>query len=282
MITLQSLAGLFGISPQTIRMYERYGILRLDRSASNNYRVFDFNAFTALIKSRILQGFGFKMKDITRMMNNMNYEEIIRSLDRQSDLLGDEIVMLERRKKALDALTASIREIQEKQGTCDLVTSPGYYLYPVLQGETVRSVPGRAFLKSLNEYAFLRQDVDLIPRSALADGKHVYDICYGIEEAHAHAYGLRMEGAIHIPSRTCVKAYFTCPAASIDSYVRHLQFALDFMEAHRLALNGDILLFLPFTSGSADGIYYHYALLPVTDDSAQSLLSPREPAAKSL
>lgn len=259
MITISQLSRLFHISDQTIRMYERYGILRLSRSHRNNYRLFDLRAFTALIKARILQSLGFSMKDIGRLANGLSYAELdslFREHDRQ---LQYEMRLLEGKRRATLRLAENVREIAAKDRTCEEVTSEAYYLFPVLDGDHIVLPEEKDFLRSWNKHSFIRQDINLLS----PDGKSQTLIFYGVTAHDALEYRIDTSGALFIPERRCIRAFFTRPADYTADYSRDLAFAFDEIRRRGEQVAGPLLLFLPLAAGIETGTHYYHALIPI-------------------
>lgn len=242
-------------------MYERYGLLKTERSANGKYRVFSVETFTSLIKTRILQSFGFSMKQIGEMMNNTSFEETDKMLAQMTQQIDREIVVSQYKKQALLRLQKDIHDIYEKNGTCELVVSNPFYLFPVLAKNKIELEAQEEQLVAWNEYAFIRQDINWLK---LDDNNEIH-ICYGVEESDANEHGLNHEHAKHIPSMQCVKAYFMFDADEIYDYRNKLGFAMEYIERKGMVPTGDVYIFLPYTSGSNNGRYYQYALIPIEE-----------------
>lgn len=220
MITIGKLAKLFGISEQTIRMYERYHIISTSRDPNNGYRRFDLNAFTDLIKARIFQGIGFSMKNVSFLMDNCDIKEAYALMECQKEKLHDEILELSAKSRALERMMQQIDEILKKQGTCEVVLEEGWYVQPILnQNDDIIFDARDTHL--WNTFAYIRQDVNL-----LHAGEEEKDgICFACSEADVKRYNLDLPNARYFPPQKYLKAYFLIDAAHYTNYWDNLAFA---------------------------------------------------------
>ena len=119
MITIHQIARLLRISPQTIRMYERYGILKPERCDDNGYRTFNRNNITVLIKSRVYQSMGFSMKQVARLIHQASSEDCLQAMNGREREIEAEIAILRQQQNAVKRLSCDIETIQKKAGTCE-------------------------------------------------------------------------------------------------------------------------------------------------------------------
>lgn len=259
MLTIGRLAKLFGISEQTVRMYEKYRLLDTQRDPQNGYRKFDLASFTDLIKTRALLSMGFNMKDVSLLMGNCEANEAKRLMREKTESMQHEIERLESQKRYLERMMRQIDEIETKQGCCEVVREEGWYIQPVLDGKGNLTENRDDALGPWNEYAFVRQDINLLD----TQNGWKEQICFAVRESEAVLYGLDRIGADYYPPRSYVKAYYITESENCTAYAQNLRFALEEVERRGMRVNGKIMLLLPYTSGSRKGRYYHTALIPI-------------------
>lgn len=258
MITISKLAKLFGISEQTVRMYERYHLVNTQRDPVNGYRMFSLNSFTDLIKTRILQGLGFSMNDVHQLMTDCSYEETMRLFYRQKAQLEERQRLLMEQMAALERIRRSVEEIQKRNNTCCYVHSQGWYIQPVLSDDTLFIDGSRTDLNTWNRYAYMRQDINILD----TDDHWKSSICFGFSESDAAKLGVTFKSAQYIPPGDYLSAWCVCDSDVVGDYRSRLDFAVKYLEESGHRVSGRILLFLPYTSGSGNGTYYHEALIP--------------------
>ena len=89
MATIKQLAKLLGITTQTIRNYESYGIVKTTRDGSN-FRAFDEESINTLFKCRRLMSMGFSTKQIVEIANGVSYAEGQKMLKAQAEKIRAE------------------------------------------------------------------------------------------------------------------------------------------------------------------------------------------------
>ncbi|MBB3228715.1 MerR family copper efflux transcriptional regulator [Luteibacter sp. Sphag1AF] len=115
-LTIGRIASTVGVAIDTIRYYEREGLLPEPRRRASGYREYDAAAVTRLRFIRRAKDLGFTLEEIRELL--------ALSADRADGVGG----VRERAQKRLDAIDARIAELQRvRQGLFDLVDAcPGH------------------------------------------------------------------------------------------------------------------------------------------------------------
>ena len=107
-IKIGELAAQFGISRDTLRFYERQGLLRLPSRTSSGHRVYDSEAIDRLGFIRGAQRFGLTLEDIG---------ELLQLRERRDTEASRRIAMrLRSRAEALDAEIGKLQLFRERLG----------------------------------------------------------------------------------------------------------------------------------------------------------------------
>lgn len=85
------LAKIFNISTDTLRHYDKRGLLKPEQDAKNNYRYYDINSMFKLSRILFLKNLGISLKEISDYMNNKDAEHLI-SMLRKKDHDLDEMI----------------------------------------------------------------------------------------------------------------------------------------------------------------------------------------------
>lgn len=247
MLNIRQLSQLLGISSQTIRQYEQHGIFQAARSESN-YRKFDRRAIATLMKCRKLMTMGFSIKQIVEIAKGISYKDGQKMLRRQADEIEKEIKLLVEKRKCIAHMYTTIRNIQNRQGTCEIITEPAIYRLPVMRNDKLLFPKGDPMLDKWNEYAFIRHDVKCFSKEALMDGATDGDVVveYSAKADDALRIGLDVSKANYMESQTVLIAYAACPANEMKPVHELFGFAADYIREHHLNITHDPLLFLPF------------------------------------
>lgn len=96
------LAKLFGIGVDSIRYYEEVGILQPERNPENNYRLYTVNDVRRLTLIRELLGLSFSTEQIREYDKNRNIDTTLSLLNKELDIVDEEIKRLEGTKKSIE------------------------------------------------------------------------------------------------------------------------------------------------------------------------------------
>ena len=122
------LAGLFGISTDTLRYYDKIGLLKSGKDPLNNYRYYSLESFFTLGRILFLKSLGISVKDIKAYMTekdtahllsllsgeNQEIDKTIKKLSNLKTKIENKINMLNEASVNMDKVM--IRTLPEKRG----------------------------------------------------------------------------------------------------------------------------------------------------------------------
>lgn len=96
-------ARLFGISTQTLRFYDRRGILSpVHTDPETGYRYYSYMQFHVIDRIKYLQGFGFALEEICTIIKKGTVDALLSALYRQKETLSNEIMEMEELVKDME------------------------------------------------------------------------------------------------------------------------------------------------------------------------------------
>ena len=104
------LSRLFHIGADSIRYYERLGLLHPVRDPKSNYRLYTLDDIRAMNTIRELLALGFHTDDIRRFEANRNLDAVTDLLEQEMQLVDAKIADLTKTRAALSARLAAIRD----------------------------------------------------------------------------------------------------------------------------------------------------------------------------
>lgn len=161
-----TIAKLLGMSAEGIRMYERSGILSAQReNEENDYRSFDHLDITALIRARGYHYCGFTTREIEKLINSSDVEEVAELYARKEEELRREIVYKRLQMECLEEFRRLTEEAEEKLFQISVRERPALYRFEfirdgilILEGDRekafrtwVRKTP-MVFLSQMNSW----------------------------------------------------------------------------------------------------------------------------------
>ena len=104
------LSRLFRIGADSIRYYERLGLLHPVRDPKSNYRLYTLDDIRAMNTIRELLALGFHTDDIRRFEANRNLDAVTDLLEQEMQLVDEKIADLTKTRADLSARLAAIRD----------------------------------------------------------------------------------------------------------------------------------------------------------------------------
>ncbi len=134
-------AKILGISPDLLRYYEKKGVVKPTKDASNDYRYYDFWDINFLLDCLWFKRFGFSIDRIAEMVRITTAEEMTDLfLDKEEELrqqIFRSQLLLERAAEHREDL----EKIKRLEGKCEIAPSPEYVRYFNRYMDTYRTTP---------------------------------------------------------------------------------------------------------------------------------------------
>lgn len=124
---------IFGMSQNGIRLYEKSGILRVERRAGSGYRVYGTEEMLAMGCGVQLRRYGFSMQEAGELLGGMGEEGQLRALEAREEALTGEIERLMRVRKSLRTQALRIRQAERLLHACVLEEKPAMYFLGTLR-----------------------------------------------------------------------------------------------------------------------------------------------------
>ena len=103
------LSNLFNISVDSIRYYEKKGLICPTRNEENGYREYSLADFQTLVIIRELIGLGFHKEQIGDFLANRNIESTMKMLETELTIITQRIQAMQRKKKQLKSRIQSLQ-----------------------------------------------------------------------------------------------------------------------------------------------------------------------------
>jgi MerR family copper efflux transcriptional regulator len=114
------LAAQAAVNVQTLRYYERRGLVAAARRQASGYREYDADAVTRVRFIKHAQGLGFTLDDIAELLENTACPEVQARAERALARIDGKLAELERVRAILTELTAECRR-QGLKGDCPIL-----------------------------------------------------------------------------------------------------------------------------------------------------------------
>lgn len=124
---------IFGMSQNGIRLYEKNGVLRLERKAGSGYRLYGPEEVQAMGSGVQLRRYGFTMQETGELLGGMDEDGQLHALQAREEALTGEIERLLRVRKSLHTQTLRIRQAERLLNACVLEEKPAMYFLGTLR-----------------------------------------------------------------------------------------------------------------------------------------------------
>ena len=125
---------IFGMSQNGIRLYEKNGILRLERRAGSSYRLYGPEEMLVMGCGVQLRRYGFTMQETGELLGGTDEDGQLHALEAREEALTGEIERLLRVRKSLHTQVSRIRRAESLLESCVLEEKPAMYFLGTLRG----------------------------------------------------------------------------------------------------------------------------------------------------
>ena len=267
-------AKIFGLSPETIRYYERKNIISPAKNSDNGYRKFNIMDAGTLTWIRAYLNDGFSLDEAHELIEYSGLDRVedvmISRKESLEETIKREQIILEGLKRRIE----DIRRVREQTGRFSLETRPVIWCLPLFQKERLMNYPENEELcpKFLNQQSMTFSYIELDQRE-VESGKEKLNCNAGmaVYECDAAAIGITADPPIHIlPSCECLH---TCLAMRIEGNhldQRSLDPVREYLRIHNLRLSGSVFCRNIILHESTDGrVQYRDIWLPVDQSNKQ-------------
>ena len=184
-------AKLLGVSPETLRLYERNGILVSDRGeGENGYRYYSRLDITALMRARSYHQYGFSMRETEALINTDDTNYILEEYKLRAERLEEEILFKRHVLDYLQRISALLEQLSSDLWTVRMEKSPGMYRLEFMKGNDL--------LLSAEQMGMFSQWVGLAP-FAFPSQRNSWEALKGGADESYSALGILEEDASCVP-----------------------------------------------------------------------------------
>ena len=108
------LSNLFNISVDSIRYYEKKGLICPTRNENNGYREYSLDDFQTLVMIRELLGLDFHKEQIREFLKNRNISTTMEMLDTELSIIKEKMEVLQKKKEQIVSRIQSLQAVQNE------------------------------------------------------------------------------------------------------------------------------------------------------------------------
>lgn len=237
-------AALLGVTVDTLRLYEKHGIINPIKDEKNNYRYFDDLDSRNLLMSRWYRSIQIPLQDAALLTKGSSLNNIIEKIREAQTNLEEEIKRSTILLNKIKDINNDFKKIELLLGKCTVKKMPGIYRLrqtnknDLINEDFVRDMVG-AWMNIL-PYTFFSFRID---KQEILSAKNQFEYSWGlaISEEEIHNFDIEInENIEYISPKTCLSSVVLSPH---KEYLMRdtLQFMLDYIEANGYSITGDII-----------------------------------------
>lgn len=260
-------ANMMGVTADTIRLYEKMGIIKSVKDNNNNYRYFHDLDSRNLLWSRWYRGIGISLPNVAKIMSSYSRDEIIKDLKQREEELKNEIKKSKLLLNKIQDICSSWESIDSLKEKCIIENAPA--IYRLKQTVMNSLLPNDVMDEIVNEWISMLPFTFfsvVIPENNLCSEKVdlVYSWGIAITENEAREYKLRInENMEFYPEKKCVTSIISKYESDLIK-LSDIKYMLDYINDKGLKINGDCIGRLILREKSNGELKYYFSFhIPV-------------------
>lgn len=233
-------AKILGISPDLLRYYQKKGVVMPTMGENNNYRYYDAWDINFLIDCLWFKNFGFGIEQTARLVTQSSFDDVLADMEQKQDEIRRSIRHRQMLLERADQYFASMRQVKEMVGRCDLVYAPECYRFLNRHNRDYENIPELQELSHqwLQYMPFVSRCFE-IDQKDLAEKNDNYDWGFAMGMDFVKKLNVPLEEPVkHLPSVPSVHTAFVSSGKTGFS-PRHLKHAMDYARELGLTVSGN-------------------------------------------
>lgn len=124
--TIGEVAKLFDVSTDTLRYYEKIGILLSHKNGENGYRYYSYDEIVVLMDILFFRNMELSIKDIKQIITKMDVGDIKNILYQNQRIVENRIQELIKLKKTIAQVASQYELCEQRLGKFSIVTAPNF------------------------------------------------------------------------------------------------------------------------------------------------------------
>lgn len=240
--SIREFAELLGVTVDTLRLYEKYGIINPAKDKRNGYRCFDDFDARDMLMSRWYRSLEFSMQEAAYLTSRAEPEDIISKVQRKRAELDEEIKRKMLLLEKLTDITTEYSELDKRVKECRLRNLPG--VYRISQTEKNSLVKDASLAVIVEEWMKFLPFVFFsfqIPKGEIISGNRHFNYNWGLAVYEEEAKELKLknlERMEYLPPVSCISSLIVSSSDYITS--DSISFMFDYVKEAGYEIKGDI------------------------------------------
>ncbi|MFC7678834.1 MerR family transcriptional regulator [Paenibacillus sp. GCM10028914] len=155
--TIGAFAAISGVSPDTLRLYEKLNIVCPHKNCNNNYRYYNDLDIRNVLMSRWYRSLNISLHDVSNLMNGGNSRQIIDRIAESKQNLEEHIRNCTLLLAKLNDIHKESEDIEDRINQCQIKHIPGRY--------RIKQTCQNSLLREFDWESTIREWMDLLPHT---------------------------------------------------------------------------------------------------------------------
>lgn len=264
--TVKDVCKIYKINRETLRYYEKEGLIKPIKDEYNNYRYYDEWEINFIGECRKYRSMGFSIQEIKEVLSSDNLEQFIQKVESKQKDIDDQLHFYQMWSKRNSEYVTDLKNIIPRLGKIEIVDSEPRYIMPYRKqyNQLMDKKTINAMTDLMENHTFV-DSMLFIPYDDYMNKTENFYWGFSIRDQWVDALNFPAEQYIHENKQKCI---CTTIDAGDKGGVNYNLFkdVMTYMEYHRFKLCGDIFGIL-LTRVHENGKYCRYLEMyfPITD-----------------
>ena len=233
------IAKMLGISSETIRKYEKKGLIMPYKEEESRYRFYDIIQINYLMNLQKLQKFGYSLNEIGKIMKTESMAEMEESLKEKEEKLLNEAFYTQLKLESIRANIECMEQAKNAKQGCFFGYRPALYRmnyqknHELIQEDTVQE----ELMKWLkySDLTFMSSSVSL---KNLRKGENQFDFGFCMDKETAECLEIKESEIVKFYDR-CPAVVFYCEVKGSSGFQDAANMLMEFAKENGLILAGE-------------------------------------------
>lgn len=237
-------ASILGVTSDTLRLYEKHGIVQPTKNRQNNYRYFNDLDARNMLMSRWYRSVQIPLQDVASLISHSSPHHIADKIDEAKLKLEENIKKSTALLERMNAINEEIKQVNTMLHRCIIKEVPGMY--------RLKQTNNDELLQSRKLKAVVNNWMEMLPFAFYSFRTEMEGIDWNLEGSLDYSWGITLYEEDFKESGLEIIKYveYTNPATCISSVIltngeellwrNSLQVMFDYAERQQLAICGDI------------------------------------------
>lgn len=235
---ISDISKILNLSKDTLRYYDKLGIVSPQKSPHNNYRYYSFEDFVVLTYVMLLRDLDIPLSEIKAAIHSSTLSDFKSLLEKQEKVIEDKLYQLNRTQHTLKSFKQDIEVAINTLGKIDICLSPAFVYRPI---HTQIDQTYSATLEAMSSYEGINIPTFtvVISKENLFTGTSLTKNKYAMSSVVIDALPTKLlDSCTYVSPKLCLHTVIQSITDVVHTDLNYIQ---DYLREHNLSICDDII-----------------------------------------